>query len=805
VTDNTAHEPNTPTEEEADRPARARTRTRTARTRSSTRARDEQDASASGDAPQPEQGAGSSRARSRRGGDKSAEDRPSDSETGTQDDGSRDSDDGGKRRRRRGRRGRGGRGRGGGGSSNASKQDAQTESDADTGASQADAKDAEAKGKGGSSAGGSGRSGSGRSGSGRSGSGRSGSGRSGSAKGNGSGKGGAKSKGGSDKKGGGSDKGDGATSDADREMQQAIEKGGTRAAAKRGRQGGAGRGGGRRGQRPGGVPEEVRRAILEGPPRTMLVTSREDRTQIAVLEDRSVVEHYVTRTDDVTLVGNIYMARVQNVLPGMEAAFLDIGKGRNGVLYAGEVLYDELDLEEGADERIENALKSGQKVLVQVTKDPMGSKGPRLTMHLSLAGRFMVLAPNSDLFGISRKLTDKERDRLRRVVKQVKPDHHGVIVRTAAEGATEEQITADLERLLAKWARVEERAEDAKALTAVYEEPPLVVKVIRDNFGPEFERCIVDSEELYHQVREYLGEVAPELLDKVELYGAPTADARARAAGAPASAAALQADAEAARAASATGTGDATDAVGDATAKAEAAGPGDDAPGEAPGDDGAGKASSDDTAGETAGDAEASDGDAPSPVEDAAVQTVPDATPEIEGGGNEVDLAAAAERRKELPPLFVAYDVTEQLRKATSRKVWLPSGGYLIIETTEAMKVIDVNTGKFTGGKDTNLEEVVLKTNLEAADEIVRQLRLRDMGGIIIIDFIDMLLKANQEQVVRRLKRELLRDRTKTRVSDVSQLGLVQMTRKNVSQGLLESFSTSCEHCDGRGVISELD
>jgi Ribonuclease G/E len=320
-----------------------------------------------------------------------------------------------------------------------------------------------------------------------------------------------------------------------------MAKGGTRAAAKRG--GGQGRSGNRRQQRPGGVPEEVRRAILEGPPRTMLVTSLEDRTQIAVLEDRTVVEHYVTRTDDVTLVGNIYMARVQNVLPGMEAAFLDIGKGRNGVLYAGEVLYDELDLEEGAAERIENVLKPGQQVLVQVTKDPMGSKGPRLTMHLSLAGRFMVLAPNSDLFGISRKLTDKERDRLRKLVKAVKPDHHGVIVRTAAEGATEEQITADVERLLAKWARVEERAKEAKALSAVYEEPPLVVKVIRDNFGPEFERCIVDSEELYHQVREYLEEVAPELLDKVELYGAPTSDARARAAGAPASAAALAAEA----------------------------------------------------------------------------------------------------------------------------------------------------------------------------------------------------------------------------------------------------------------------
>ncbi len=498
---------------------------------------------------------------------------------------------------------------------------------------------------------------------------------------------------------------------------EAMAKGGTRMAAKRTRRSDGGNGRNRR-ERPGGVPEEVRRAILEGPPRTMLVTAREDRTQIAVLEDRTVVEHYVTRKEDVTYVGNIYMARVQNVLPGMEAAFLDIGKGRNGVLYAGEVLYDELDLEEGVDERIENVLKPGQKVLVQVTKDPMGSKGPRLTMHLSLAGRYMVLAPNSDVFGISRKLTDKERDRLRKVVKQVKPDEHGVIVRTAAEGATDEQLRADLERLLAKWDKVEEAVKDAKVLTAVYEEPPLVVKVIRDNFGPEFERCIVDDDALYHQVRDYLEQVAPELLGKVELYGAPTADARARAAGAPA------VDLDAAEA------------------------------GAAPED---------------------------------------------------VDVDAAAARREELPALFDAYDVTEQLRKAMNKKVWLPSGGYLIIETTEAMKVIDVNTGKFTGGADTNLEEVVLKTNLEAAEEIVRQLRLRDMGGIIVIDFIDMLLRSNQDQVVRRLKRELLRDRTKTRVSEVSKLGLVQMTRKNVSQGLIESFSRTCEHCEGRGLISEID
>ena len=493
----------------------------------------------------------------------------------------------------------------------------------------------------------------------------------------------------------------------------AISRGGTRMAAKRGRGGGGGGGGGRgRRERPHGVTEEQRRAILAGPPRTMLVTARPERTQIAVMEDRTLVEHYVTRDEDTTFVGNIYMGRVQNVLPGMEAAFVDIGKGRNGVLYAGEVLYDEHDLEEESDQRIEKALRSGQKVLVQVTKDPMGTKGPRLTMHLSLAGRYVVLAPNSQLFGISRKLTDEERERLRRIVKAVRPEGHGIIVRTAAEGATEEQLTADVARLVERWARVEAAAAQAKPLAAVYEEPKLVVKVIRDIFGTAFVRCIVDDETLHAQVREYLDEIAPELADRVELYGAPTEDERSRAAGAP------------------------------SPEEAEAAG-----------------------------------ADAPAP----------------------------SERRRDLPPLFDAFDVQSQLRKALQRKVWLPSGGYLIIESTEAMKVIDVNTGRYTGGSDENLEEVVLKTNLEAADEIVRQLRLRDMGGMIIIDFIDMLLKSNQDQVVRRLKRELLRDRTKTRVSEVSRLGLVQMTRKNVSQGLVESFSTRCEQCEGHGYVTTLD
>jgi len=525
-------------------------------------------------------------------------------------------------------------------------------------------------------------------------------------------------------------RGSGAEGDSDDgdDDEARIARGGTRMAAKKARRGGgqsggqgSGRSGGqRRGARPGGVTEEERRTIMAGPPRTMIVTAKPERIQIAVMEERTLVEHYVTRDEDVTFVGNIYMGRVQNVLPGMEAAFIDIGKGRNGVLYAGEVLYDELDLEEESDQRIENALKPGQKVLVQVTKDPMGTKGPRLTMHLSLAGRYVVLAPDSDLFGISRKLTDAERDRLRRIVKAAKPEGHGVIVRTAAEGATEEALTADVERLVERWRNVEEAAKKAKPLEAVYEEPKLVVKVIRDIFGPDFVRCIVDDDALHAQVHGYLSEVAPDLVDRIELYGAPTDDERSQAAGAPSLAAAE----EAARAADASG--------------------------------------------------------------EAVVQPT------------------AAERRRELPDLFTAFDVTDQLRQAMNRKVWLPSGGYLIIESTEAMKVIDVNTGRFTGGNDSNLEEVVLKTNLEAADEIVRQLRLRDMGGMVIIDFIDMLLRSNQEQVVRRLKRELLRDRTKTRVSDVSRLGLVQMTRKNVSQGLVESFSSKCDTCDGHGFVTNL-
>ncbi|MDX1510260.1 MAG: Rne/Rng family ribonuclease [Nitriliruptorales bacterium] len=472
--------------------------------------------------------------------------------------------------------------------------------------------------------------------------------------------------------------GDAKESKKDAATRKAIAASGTRAAARKQSRGQSGR-------RPGGVAEEVRRAIRDVPPRTMLAQAGDGRTQVVVLEDRTAVEHYVTSDEDVSIVGNIYLGRVQNVLPGMEAAFIDIGKGRNGVLYAGEVLFDEADLEEGDAVRIEDALRPGQAVLVQVTKDPMGTKGPRLTMHLTLAGRFVVLAPDSDVFGISRKLTDRERDRLRNIVKEAAPEGHGVIVRTAAEEIPSEDIQADIERLAAKWEKVKEAATAAKPLDVVYEEPPLVVKVIRDNFSSDFVKLIVDGDDLHAAVVEYLEGVAPDLLEKVERW-----DRKAK-------------------------------------------------------DD------------------------------------------EDERG-----------------PVLSAWGVDEQLKKAMNRKVWLPSGGYLIIESTEAMKVIDVNTGKFTGKGDETLEEIVLKTNLEAVDELVRQLRLRDMGGIIIIDFIDMLLKSNQDQVVRRLKRELLRDRTKTRVSDVSRLGLVQMTRKNVSHGLIESFSHTCKECDGRGFIPEL-
>ncbi|MGH8899113.1 MAG: Rne/Rng family ribonuclease [Egibacteraceae bacterium] len=419
----------------------------------------------------------------------------------------------------------------------------------------------------------------------------------------------------------------------------------------------------------GGVSEETRRSITEGPPRRMLVSVGLERTQIAVLEERILVEHYVTHRQDTSYVGNIYLGRVQNVLPGMEAAFIDIGKGRNGVLYAGEVNYDEADLD-GELPRIEQTLKPGQAALVQVTKDPMGTKGARLTQHLSIAGRYCVLAPGDGMLGISRKLTDEERERLRKILKAIKPDEYGLIVRTAAEGATAEQLEADVARLIRIWEQVHQKAVKAKPLEPVYEEPDLVIRVIRDVFGPEFTELVVDSEDLGAQVRTYLADVSPELVDRVSVYS---------------------------------------------------------------------------------------------------------------GEQNILD----------------AYEVTNQIRRALEKKVWLKSGGYLIVEKTEAMWVIDVNTGKFVG--EHNLEETVLRNNIEAAVEITRQLRLRDMGGIIVIDFVDMLLPANREEVLKRFKRELARDKTKSRVMEISKVGLVQMTRKNVSQGLQESFMTRCDECEGRG------
>jgi len=451
----------------------------------------------------------------------------------------------------------------------------------------------------------------------------------------------------------------------------------------------SGRGRGRSSSRRpiSGVSDEMRRVIAESPPRRMMVTVGSERMQIAVLEERTLVEHYVTRRQDVSYVGNIYVGRVQNVLPGMEAAFVDIGKGRNGVLYAGEVNYDEADLD-GELPRIEEQLKAGQTVLVQVTKDPMGTKGARLTQHLSIAGRYCVLAPGEGMLGISRKLPDDERERLRVILKAIRPEGFGLIVRTAAEGATSEQLEADVSRLVRIWEQVDERAQKAKPLDTVYEEPDLVIRVIRDVFGPEFTDLVVDSEELAAQIRQYLGDVSPELVDRVQVY-------------------------------------------------------------------------------EPAKDPEGED---------------------AEGAGS------AGEPQS----LFDAYEITNQIRRALEKKVWLKSGGYLIIEKTEAMWVIDVNTGKFVGER--NLEATVLKNNLEAAGEIARQLRLRDMGGIIVIDFVDMLVPANRDEVLKRFKRELGRDRTKSRVMEISKLGLVQMTRKNVSQGLQESFTTRCEVCEGRGA-----
>jgi ribonuclease E len=456
-------------------------------------------------------------------------------------------------------------------------------------------------------------------------------------------------------------------------------KGSTRLEAKKQRRR-EGRESGRR--RPPVITESEFLARRESVERTMVVRQRGDRTQIAVLEDGVLVEHYVNRTTHASYVGNVYLGKVQNVLPSMEAAFVDIGKGRNAVLYAGEVNFDASGLE-GQPKRIEAALKPGQSVIVQVTKDPVGHKGARLTSQVSLPGRYLVYVPGASMTGISRKLPDTERTRLKAILKKVTPENGGVIVRTAAEGAAEAELDRDITRLAAQWESIEKKAKTASAPSLLYGEPDLTIRVVRDVFNEDFSQLIVSGEDGWEVIDEYVKYVAPHLADRLSRWDS-----------------------------------------------ADNAGAGDD--------------------------------------------------------------------------VFAAYRIDEQLAKALDRKVWLPSGGSLVIDRTEAMTVVDVNTGKFTG-QGGNLEETVTRNNLEAAEEIVRQLRLRDVGGIVVIDFIDMVLESNRELVLRRLLECLARDRTKHQVAEVTSLGLVQMTRKRVGAGLLEAFSQQCECCNGRGVIVALD
>jgi len=410
----------------------------------------------------------------------------------------------------------------------------------------------------------------------------------------------------------------------------------------------------------------ARREAVE---RTMVVRQKGDRTQIAVLEDGILVEHYVTKASAQSYAGNVYVGRVQNVLPSMEAAFIDIGKGRNAVLYAGEVNWEGVG---NGQRKIEQVLKSGQEVLVQVTKDPIGHKGARLTSQVSLPGRYLVYVPEGTMTGISRKLPENERNRLKNILKTVVPEGAGVIIRTAAEGASEEEISKDVARLQAQWEVIQEKAKQGGAPKLLHAEPDLLIKVVRDIFNEDFNSLVVQGDAEWETIRDYVEFVAPDLGPRLSRY---------------------------------TGEGD----------------------------------------------------------------------------------------------VFGEHRVDEQLLKALDRKVYLPSGGSLVIDRTEAMVVIDVNTGKYVG-KGGNLEETVTRNNLEAAEEIARQLRLRDLGGIIVVDFIDMVLESNRDLVVRRLVECLGRDRTKHQVAEVTSLGLVQMTRKRVGQGLLESFSETCEHCSGRGV-----
>ncbi|WP_024331468.1 Rne/Rng family ribonuclease [Winkia neuii] len=447
-------------------------------------------------------------------------------------------------------------------------------------------------------------------------------------------------------------------------------KGSTRLEAKKQRR----REGGREGRKRHSITEAEFLARRESVKRDMIVREQDGLNQIAVLEDDLLVEHYVASHTQVSMVGSIFLGRVQNVLPSMEAAFVDLGRGRNAVLYAGEVNWDGLGMA-GKPRKIEQALKSGDKIMVQVTKDPIGHKGARLTAQITLAGRYLVMVPGGNMMGISRKLPSSERSRLKGILKDVVPKGNGVIVRTAAEGASEEQIRADIERLANQWQSVQDKAAKAtKAPLLLKGEPELALRVVRDIFNEDFNSLQIQGKDAYKSIHDYVEELSPDLLDRVHQW-AKNQD------------------------------------------------------------------------------------------------------------------------------IFASHRIDEQLAKGMDRKVWLPSGGYLIIDRTEAMTVIDVNTGKYTGGKQGTLEETVTKNNLESAEEIVRQLRLRDIGGIIVIDFVDMVLESNRELVLRRLIECLGRDRTRHQVTEVTALGLVQMTRKRVGQGLVEAFSTPCECCDGRGFI----
>ena len=451
-------------------------------------------------------------------------------------------------------------------------------------------------------------------------------------------------------------------------------KGSTRLEAKRQR---------RRDSRSGGrrrtvITEAEFLARREAVDRKMLVRQRDQRIQIAVLEDGVLAEHFVSHTTQDSMIGNVYLGKVQNVLPSMEAAFVDIGRGRNAVLYAGEVNWDAAQLD-GKPRKIENALKSGDTVLVQVTKDPVGHKGARLTSQVSLPGRYLVYVPGGSMTGISRKLPDVERSRLKKILKDHLPQDAGVIVRTAAEGTSEQELQNDINRLRAQWEGIQEKASGTKVLAPelLYAEPDLTIKTVRDVFNEDFSAMLVQGEATWDNIEAYVTYVAPHLLDRLHHW-----------------------------------------------------------------------------------------------------------VPEDHDGED----------------LYATHRVDEQLHKALERKVYLPSGGSLVIDRTEAMTVVDVNTGKFTGSGG-NLEETVTKNNLEAAEEIVRQLRLRDIGGIIVIDFIDMVLEANRDLVLRRLVECLGRDRTKHQVAEVTSLGLVQMTRKRMGTGLVEVFSETCEHCAGRGIL----